>query len=759
MKHFSKHIRKCLTTLIIISMVLGFGNPSMVAYGYSQKSGVIVCPDNDPANARSGAGTNYSIDHRLANGKPVTVIDEVKGTDGNTWYKIKYNLIKDNSECTSYVRSDLVSITGTAQDTPGSSQTPGTSETPAGSIGTATCTGVNVYVRNNAGTSGTTKVTTINVGDVVNVHSQTTVSGSIWYQISLVQNGKTVTGWTIGDYLNVTYANTDTTGDFAASLRNQGFPESYIPNLVALHNIYPKWSFQAVKTGLDWNTVIATESQGARNLVHTSANDAMKSTLASEYNWNTNAWVVRDSSGWVSARSEYIAYVMDPRNHLDATNIFQFECLSFSSSQNLTGVQSILNGTFMSSSVKDADNSTLNYAQAFYDIGKELNVSPYHLASRVRQEQGVNGTSGMISGNYPGYVGYFNYFNVKASGVGSDTVIKNGLSYAKTQGWNTRYKSIRGGASLLASKYIGVGQDTLYFQKFNVVNKSNLYNHQYMQNVTAAWTEGKKIATTYSDKNQTFVFKIPVYNNMPSTACGFSLSGNPNNYIKSVSVTGGTLTPGFSGATTSYSMVVENSVSSVTVSASPVVSTSSISGTGTYKLSVGNNTITLNCKSQMGTTRTYTIVVARKEPSKVETADFKLSSSSYNLATTVTGISVGTTPSTMVSNISATGATVKVLNAQGTEKTTAVATGDKLAVYVNGTLKASYPVVIYGDLNGDGVVNIMDMIKLNRHILGASPLSDVYLQAADANRKGDGANIMDMIAINNHILGKKSIQQ
>ena len=67
--------------------------------------------------------------------------------------------------------------------------------------------------------------------------------------------------------------------------------------------------------------------------------------------------------------------------------------------------------------------------------------------------------------------------------------------------------------------------------------------------------------------------------------------------------------------------------------------------------------------------------------------------------------------------------------------------------------------MIYGDVNGDGEINVLDMIKVNRHILGLDKLSGVYLVAADANRKGDGLNVLDMIYINRHALGLSTIKQ
>ena len=221
---------------------------------------------------------------------------------------------------------------------------------------------------------------------------------------------------------------------FAAQMQAEGFPDSYISSLTELHEKYPDWKFEAVDTGLDWKTVIEKESKNGLNLVPKSSDDAMKSTAAGAYDWFTNTWTVYDGSSWVGAHPDYIARYMDPRNFLTETDIFQFEDLSFNEAQTREGVCSILNGTFMTEDVVDTDDKVLNYADAFMSIGEETGVSPYHLASRVRQEQGLKGTSSLISGTYKGYEGYFNYFNVNASGKTNTAVIKNGLTYAKNSG-------------------------------------------------------------------------------------------------------------------------------------------------------------------------------------------------------------------------------------------------------------------------------------------------------------------------------------
>jgi beta-N-acetylglucosaminidase len=240
--------------------------------------------------------------------------------------------------------------------------------------------------------------------------------------------------------------------EYRTQLKDAGFPDSYIESLVTLHQTYPEWQFEAVLTGLDWDTVIEKESENGVNLVPKSGNDATKSTASGAYDWNTNTWTIYDGSSWVGANSDYIAYYMDPRNFLNDTDIFQFENLSYSELQTKDGVDAILKGTFMANSVKDADKTTLNYAEAFMSIGQSTGVSPYHLASRVRQEQGLNGNSSLISGVYKDYEGYYNYFNVGASGITSTLVIQNGLAYAKRAGWNTRYKALVGGAQLVFSE-------------------------------------------------------------------------------------------------------------------------------------------------------------------------------------------------------------------------------------------------------------------------------------------------------------------
>lgn len=288
----------------------------------------------------------------------------------------------------------------------------------------------------------------------------------------------------------------------------EAFPNSYRSALSAIKSRHPNWTFVKMNTGLDWNTVIKNElSDRERNVIETPCPESWRD---GQYNGR-----------WYYASEGILKYYMDPRNFLTDETVFQFEQLTYNASYHTReAVQSILNSTFMKGQLPDSDKT---YAQAFYEIGSALRVSPFHLACRVYQEQG-KGTSPLISGDYPGYEGFYNYFNIGASGNTQEKEIKSGLERAKKEGWNTRYKSLQGGAGVISKSYILQGQDTLYLQKFDVDDSYNgLYWHQYMQNVQAAYSESGKIRQAYVQTgaiDNPFVFKIPVYNNMPESVCG-----------------------------------------------------------------------------------------------------------------------------------------------------------------------------------------------------------------------------------------------
>ena len=289
---------------------------------------------------------------------------------------------------------------------------------------------------------------------------------------------------------------------------------------------HPNWTFTILFTGLDWNTVIRNETtvEHGRSLVQD----------------KSGAWIcpvcgdkAYDNGSWRCASAATVEYYMDPRNSLyDETYLFQFENLKWSdNTYTLSGIEKILDGCDYLLKDKITYTNTKNkketidktYAEVIMEAAEKAGISPYHLASRIRQEQGTGSSaSATATGTYSGYTGYYNFLNVNASGNGSSTIIKNALEYAKKQGWDTPVKAIEGGAEFLAKSYIQYGQNTLYLQKFDVDDSDgDLYWHQYQQNVAAAKTECIDIMNSYKEidenLNLPFNFVIPVFEDMPET--------------------------------------------------------------------------------------------------------------------------------------------------------------------------------------------------------------------------------------------------
>ena len=412
--------------------------------------------------------------------------------------------------------------------------------------------------------------TAVKVGDPVQ-----NFSGESWYPVNF-QGGS---GYIRSDFVKfpVQYQRDEA---FENALNQQGFPEAYKDGLRALHAEFPNWQFKALHTNLDWQRVLDGEMEGTGSLVDKNAISSWKSTEQGKYDWNTGTWVGFDGPTWVGASRQLTAYYMDPRNFLDESYIFQFLLHSYNpDEQTRDGLVAMLKGSFMDSgsqaggnggnsgnsgnsggdasstqsstetvvisnegpgtnlsngegtvipsgtTAASTDNSNTNsgtnaggvdYVSIIMKAAEQSKQNPYVLASMILQEQG-KGSSGSISGSS----GHYNYFNIGAYQDGKMGAIERGIWYAKQSGsymrpWNSREKSIVGGAQFFAENYMNAGQNTLYLKKWNVQG-SNLFKHQYMTNVQGAAEEGAKLSSAYSKdmKNKALVFSIPVYKDMP----------------------------------------------------------------------------------------------------------------------------------------------------------------------------------------------------------------------------------------------------
>lgn len=571
----------------------------------------------------------------------------------------------------------------------------------------------NCKVRSEATTSSGINATLNSGRDVIVTNEKKASDGYTWYYITIknVSGNPNITkyGWIRGDLITIggDAASTPSSAapasstpaapaqplpntpsndnNFEAHLTAQGFPDSYKPYLRALHEKHPNWVFNAVNTKLDWNSVLAGEtSVVSRNMVPANNIASWKSMSAGAFDYEKGNWYQYEA-GWAAASKELIAYCLDPRNFLtDNQNVLMFQSLSWSDSETIDGIRAILSPT---RGMNSAEFFTL-----FYNAGKASKVSAYHLAARADQETS-GGTSRSVTGQYK------NYFNINATGANP---VDRAIEYAKSQGWDTPEKSIMGGAQWIGKGYFSVGQDTLYFQKFSVVNSAKLYWHQYMGNVLAPQQEAAKLAkmTSLLGSNNTVVFRIPVYSNMPATAVAVpTANGNPDNTLSSLSVKVGnqeySLTPGFDKMKEEYGIIVPESATSVTITANPTAGTSKVEGAGSVKLTGTTTVFNIKVTPNYGSPRTYKLTIRKSE----------------NAGIAVQPSSGGSSGGT------------------GVKK---------------------------GDVNNDGVINIRDLILIKRHIVGLETLEGNELKAADVN--GDGVvNARDLVVLKRFMVGLEDL--
>ena len=262
---------------------------------------------------------------------------------------------------------------------------------------------------------------------------------------------------------------------------------------------HPNWEFEILYTNLDFNTAVQGEYEYANkrgNLVYTPTYKG---------DWIApNPYV---DGPWASASYKGIAYFMDTRNFLNDIDAFQFVDLGnyASSGATIDSIRNQVEGTFLNDYVEDIRR-----------LCEKNNLNPYYIIARLFQEQGKDGSATL---NMDGGDGkrYFNPFNIGAV-VGND--VATALARAKKEGWDSMVKGLEGGMKIVKSGYIDVKQNTLYLNKFDVnpASGGGFYNHQYMQNLSAAYSEASIIRSCYADTNtldNKIKFIVPVYENMP----------------------------------------------------------------------------------------------------------------------------------------------------------------------------------------------------------------------------------------------------
>jgi len=283
-----------------------------------------------------------------------------------------------------------------------------------------------------------------------------------------------------------------------------------------LQKDHKNWKFKVLYTGLDWNTVIKEEAKHGRNLIGANQKNYSGDWLCENCEKNKKKY---SGGNWVCVSDNAVSYMMDPRNSLYYEDVFQFLELSYdkNSTYDTNIIKSILKNSFLD------DGNLDKYITTIINRSKEKNVNPYYIAGKIIQEQGTKGgaTFKMKHTEKDKTTYYYNIFNINATGGTTSAIVSNALEWAKDKDWDTIEKCLIGGVDFIANGYITIGQDTMYFEKFDVI-ADTFYTHQYAQDVMYAQNQGEKLRRILEGINATehaYTFVIPLYENMPSSAC------------------------------------------------------------------------------------------------------------------------------------------------------------------------------------------------------------------------------------------------
>lgn len=104
---------------------------------------------------------------------------------------------------------------------------------------------------------------------------------------------------------------------------------------------------------------------------------------------------------------------------------------------------------------------------------------------------------------------------------------------------------------------------------------------------------------------------------------------------------------------------------------------------------------------------------------------------------------------------------IEVYNSKGMllQENELAGTGSTIRLLKNGQIIMEYHIILYGDVNGDGKINSVDLLVLQRHILEIEKLSGIFLKAGNIRKDGKNPSSLDCLLIQRHILEIQMIEQ
>lgn len=534
------------------------------------------------------------------------------------------------------------------------------------------------------------------------------------------------------------YAITQTISSEIDNIDSNKYPQ--IKEMIQkLKSEHPNWNFKILYTDLNWEDVITNEYVGHGS----SPRNAVPATNDYGGEWRCSICGEQryDSGKWCCASTKALEYIMDPRNSLNSLDIFQFLELTYTDFKMET-VQAML-------AKYDFWNNE-SYINTIIESSKKYNVNVYYAIARMLQEQG-NGSVSVKGEGYKGqYVGVYNVYNIGASGNGKDNVILNGLAKAEENKWTTIEASIEGGIEFISSGYINKGQNTIYLQKFDVDNSATgLYWHQYQQNLLAPKSEGAQIREALEECetiDMDYTFIIPVYKNMPKTACAepnLNNAGIPDESIANSKLVRCNANPSLKLRDNPNGTYIGEKIYLDEVVTIVERATEKVNGTYWDFVRKSNGVEGYAARSTSDDEPAYKLylvpVAESNETTDKDDSNGESDSNDENkeiiknqkIEINNTLNKITAIPNSTIANLKELlGIEIVVKNSKGE----VVSDESKLATgYI---VNDKYTISILGDVSGDGEVDARDSLRILKYAVGSYELKDEYAIAADLNYDG-----------------------
>lgn len=563
-------------------------------------------------------------------------------------------------------------------------------------------TGDIVRIRTSPSTSGSI-LTSSNSGSRYTLKDTNLVSdqggcSAGWYKIDYNGQDAYVCSEYSRTIINDVSVDPNATSACEKELSGLGFSKGYYSKLCELKVSHPNWVFKPINTGLNWVSIVNQESSCSNTISSNSNSDYIDSSCSGRLDY-----------GYSYASNKAVAYYMNPLNFLDEKNIFMFE--SANTNPNIDSNQLRKASDYVYPSSNFLVKNIPSFTEYVRNASVETGASQLFLISRIKQELG----------------------NAK---LGSGAIYAGQLFSAISGNYTTRFNKYYNGNSLdNYYNFYNIGA----FDGSDITYNALVYafNHGWggtgNQNADRqkAMTGGASyIKSSYIDKGQDNIY-FQKWNTHPSDPSKVGM----RQYMTNVQ------------AVTSEASILYSAYKSAGLLDSPFE----------FYIPIYNNLDGNIINEDAGAKEDDT---KKDEPKKdlIEPSTMIVSSGLKLNNNIVSGINPNSNVVDIKGKIQSMGGSILILNNNNQEVNDGlVGTGFTLRIS-NGGTSSDFKVLIKGDASGDGKISGLDLLKVQKNILGIESLSNEFSSAADVSNDGKVSGL-DLLKIQKYILGIDNIEQ